>query len=245
MPASAAFPIASLRSALVACTLWLAGFAPALAQAEEPSDASARRAAKEAARPYGAAEFGVGVLALPDADVCGVAGCDQGDVSLEVEAWPLFRASPRFAIGAGLTLALTPIQEAPQGETLFAREHTRRYLMVEGVGRYYYASGPAFEAWLGLTTGLVVVSDNFKSTVPRTTPIGSDSANIATEGLTLGLATGVTFRVASNLHAGASLRLANWFLPARPDVLALGEEASLSNRVTMIGFSLSVTYHGR
>lgn len=199
------------------------------------------------ARPYGVVEFGVGVLALPDAQLCGGAGCDRGDISLEVDAWPLFRASPRFAVGAGITLALTPIQDVPSRDTTFARDHSRRYLMVEGVGRYYFAHGRALEVWAGVSTGLVVVSDNFRtvSSEPDFTIIGANSANIATEGLTLGLAAGATFGVNDQLQIGGTLRVANWFLPAEPESIAFEEEASLSNRVTMINLALTVAYHGR
>jgi hypothetical protein len=199
-------------------------------------------------RPYGAVEFGLGVLALPDAQVCaGAVGCDRGDVSVEVDAWPLFRASRRFAVGAGMTLALTPTQDAPQRDMSFPREHTRRYFLVEGIGRYYFVYGRALEVWSGLSTGLVVVSDNFRSAgAPvNVSIIGSDSANIATEGLTLGLGAGATLGVNETLQLGATLRVANWFLPKARERIAFGEEASLSGRVTMIHFALTVAYHGR
>jgi hypothetical protein len=118
---------------------------------------------------------------------------------------------------------------------------------VEGIGRYYFTHGRALEIWAGVSTGLVVVSDNFRTaSAPRTVNIiGSDSANIATEGLSLGLATGVTFGVSEALQVGGTLRLANWFLPSEPEVLAFGEEASLANRITMINFALTVAYHAR
>jgi hypothetical protein len=200
------------------------------------------------AHPYGLVEFGVGVLALPDAKLCGgQAGCDKGDVSLEVDAWPLFRASPNFAVGAGMTLALIPMQDVPRQNTRFPREHTRRYFIAEGIGRYYFIHGPALEIWSGISGGLIVVSDNFRtrsseSNVPL---VGSDSANIATEGLSLGLGTGVTFGVNPHLQVGATLRFANWYLPPDRQVIAFGEEASLSNRVTMLNLSLTVAYHSR
>jgi hypothetical protein len=202
---------------------------------------------RDFSRPYGAVEFGIGMLALPDAKVCGEAGCDQGDVSLEVDAWPLFRASPSFAIGAGMTLALTPAQDVPRRDVRFPRDHSRRYFMVEGIGRYYFIHGRELEMWAGLLTGLVVVSDNFRtlSPEPDVTIIGSNSANIATEGLSLGLAAGVTFGISDHLQLGGTLRLANWFLPSTPEVIAFGEEASLSNRVTMLNLALTVAYHGR
>jgi hypothetical protein len=234
--------------------LLCAGLAVALpAAAEEPATTTAKEGSSTAGRdrdftrPYGAVEFGIGVLALPDAEVCGDAGCDRGDVSLEVDAWPLFRASPNWAVGAGLTLALTPTQDVPQGNQPIPREHSRRYFQAEGIGRYYLLHGPALELWSGLSAGLVVVSDNFRTrgSEPDVPLIGSDSANIATEGLTLGWAAGVTLGVTEVLQIGGTLRLASWLLPSSHERISFGEEASLANRVTMINVALVVAYHAR
>lgn len=216
-----------------------------LAQPEEGDDVAVT-GRSEFFRPYGAIEFGLGLLALPDAQVCaGDVGCDQGDVSVEVDAWPLFRASRRFAVGAGMTLALTPTQDAPQRDDTFPRVHTRRYFLVEGIGRYYFMHGRGVEVWSGLSAGLVVVSDNFRSGAapPNVSTIGAGTANIATEGLTLGLGAGATFGVNESLQLGATLRVANWFLPPAREQLPFGEEASLSGRVTMIHFALTAAYH--
>jgi hypothetical protein len=197
------------------------------------------------AHPYGLVEFGVGVLALPDARLCGGdAGCDRGDVSLEVDAWPLFRASPSFAVGAGMTLALIPMQDVPRVSSTFPREHARRYFTAEGIGRYYFVYGPGLELWSGISAGLIVVSDNFRTrSNDPTVIIGASSANIATEGLSLGLASGVTFGVNRHLQVGVTLRFANWYLPPNPEVIAFGESASLSNRVTMLNLAFTVAYH--
>ena len=202
---------------------------------------------RDFSRPYGAVEFGIGILALPDARVCGEAGCDRGDVSLEVDAWPLFRASPSFAVGAGLTLALTPTQDVPQSDQAFPRDHSRRYFQAEGIGRYYFVHGQALEAWTGLSAGLVVVSDNFRTrgSNREVTLIGADSANIATEGLSLGWAAGVTFGVNDALQVGGTLRVAGWQFPSSHERISFGEEASLGGRVTMINASLVVAYHAR
>lgn len=239
-----------IRGAQLCVVLTASALLPQRAVAEEVAapreDSSAAGRDLEFQRPYGAVEFGIGVLALPDADVCGDAGCDQGDVSLEVDAWPLFRASPRFAVGAGLTLALTPTQDVPRGNQAVPREHSRRYFQAEGIGRYYLLHGHAVELWTGLSAGLVVVSDNFRTRgTPDVALIGADSANIATEGLTLGAAAGVTFGVTDVLQVGGTLRVANWLLPSGHERIAFGEEASLANRVTMINLSLVVAYHAR
>jgi hypothetical protein len=237
---------ALLRFALAAGSMLPAHAAAAEAPAAPREDSSAADRDLAFQRPYGAVEFGIGVLALPDAEVCGGAGCDQGDVSLEVDAWPLFRASPRFAVGAGLTLALTPTQDVPQGDQAVPREHSRRYFQAEGIGRYYLLHGHSVELWTGLSAGLVVVSDNFRTSgTPNVVLIGADSANIATEGLTLGVAAGVTFGVSEVLQVGGTLRVANWLLPSGHERISFGEEASLANRVTMINVSLVVAYHAR
>lgn len=234
------------------CLASVLGTSTAAAQEQSTAESRGKLAAareRDFSHPYGAVEFGIGVLALPDAEVCGGqdVGCDRGDVSLEVDAWPLFRPSPWFAVGAGMTLALTPTQDAPGRDMMFRRDHSRRYFLVEGIGRYYFVYGRDLEFWAGLSTGLVVVSDNFKSksALPGIALIGSDSANIATEGLSMGLAAGATFGVSPVLQLGATLRVANWFLPATPEVLAFGDEASLSDRVTMINLAITVAYHGR
>jgi len=246
---------ACLARAVAALLAVLLGPGASVARAEDvaapgvaPSGIAPSRREVDFSHPYGLVEFGVGVLALPDAELCGgEAGCDKGDLSLEVDAWPLFRASPRFAVGAGMTLALIPFQDVPRRDTRFPREHARRYFTAEGIGRYYFLSGQDVELWSGISAGLIVVSDNFRtrSSDPEMAIIGADSANIATEGLSLGLASGVTFGVNPHLQVGATLRFANWYLPPRREAISFGEEASLSNRVTMLNIALTVAYHSR
>jgi hypothetical protein len=143
-----------------------------------------------------------------------------------------------------MTLALIPMQDVPRAYSTFPREHARRYFTAEGIGRYYFVYGPALEIWSGISAGLIVVSDNFRTRSDDSAVIiGANSANIATEGLSLGLASGVTFGVNRHLQVGATLRFANWYLPPNPEVIAFYESASLSNRVTMLNLALTVAYH--
>src|SRR5262249_21651977 len=53
-------------------------------------------------RPVGIAEANVGVLTLPNAEVCAErsSGCSKGDLSFALEAWEVYRANQRFAFGA-------------------------------------------------------------------------------------------------------------------------------------------------
>ncbi len=136
-------------------------------------------------RPIGMVEFGVGALTLPGAEVCverDQGQCPEGDASFVVEAWPLYRPSPRFAFGAGLMLGLIPTT-VPQAESTgeVVRDHSRSYLTVEGIGRYYFYVGESTEVWGGLTGGLVVVSDRFVVE----DPILNDRALVGPQGVTI------------------------------------------------------------
>src|SRR5690606_12818599 len=109
------------------------------------------------------------------------------------------------------------------------------------------AYSPTFEAWCGLSTGLVVVSDNFttESDDSEIALVSTTGANIATEGLTLGLATGAAFRTSKTLKIGGLLRVAHSFLPERPEVIPFLDRASLTGRVTMINLALNLSYSAR
>jgi hypothetical protein len=220
--------------------------------ADEPNPLSTERLRDPYSRPYGMADFGVGVLALPDAEVCvsgNAADCRSGDMSLELSAWPLFRASRHWAFGAGVTLALTPTTTPPQNDSAtFPRDHSRNYYMAELTARYYPVASPSFEAWGGLTSGLIVVSDNFQVKGGDATSqpfVGPTGVNVATEGFTMALAGGLNWGWTERLRLGGMLRVGNWFLPDERARTPLGDEASLSGRVTMVDLNVTLTYAGR
>ncbi|HEY3500185.1 MAG TPA: hypothetical protein VGK73_36090, partial [Polyangiaceae bacterium] len=115
-------------------------------------------------RPVGIAEVNVGVLTLPNAEVCAErsAGCSNGDLSFALEGWEVYRASQRFAFGAGVLVGLIPTASPRQDPEGPQRDHTRSYFTLEGVVRYSPYVGRSFEAWVGAIGGLVVVSDQFQ-----------------------------------------------------------------------------------
>lgn len=199
-------------------------------------------------RLTGMAEFGLGWLLLPGAQVCvepSIAGCSQGDSSLGLEAWQLFRATRSFTLGAGLLLGLTPTTDAPREDPPgVSRDHTRRYFTVEGTARYYAFSGPTFEGWLGLTSGLVVVSDRFASNRGSTDKalVGPRGVTIRTEGYTVGLAVGAAYRLSTNWSTGAALRYGSWFLPEKPARSPFGDEASLRGQNNLLSFGINIAY---
>lgn len=196
----------------------------------------------------GMVEVGVGLLSLPGAKVCVAreqAGCTQGDGSLMLEAWQLVRPTRRFAIGAGITLALTPTTEAPQQSgTEFAREHQRGYFTGEATARYYLWLASRSEVWLGAIGGLVVISDNFSSTdpAPNQAFVGRGGVTLRTEGYSLGLGAGGAYEVAPRWLVGGSVRYSSWFLPRAPAHDAFGYQASLTGRNSVLVLGASIAY---
>jgi len=197
--------------------------------------------------PTGMAEVGLTWLVLPGAEVCveRSAGCEKGDQSFGVEVWQLYRANTRLAFGAGAMLALITTTDAPRVDPEgVARDHSRGYLTVEGIVRYYPYVERTIEVWVGLVGGLVVVSDSFDQSDPVTDKalVGPRGTAIRSEGYTVGLATGMAYSLAPHWSLGATLRYSNWFLPQEPERDVLGDEASLTGRNTMFALSVSVAY---
>jgi hypothetical protein len=201
---------------------------------------------------HGKAEVGLGLLGLPNARVCTNRtlhfGCNSGDSSPMLELWQLFRPNPVFAMGAGVTIGLFPVANAPKQEAIgVSRDHSRGYLTAEMIARWYWLNGPAWESWIGGTGGLVVVSDRYATNneVTDRYVLGPRGVTIRTEGYTLGVAAGVTKALSESWTIGAGFRYGLWFLPSAPARDVLGDEASLIGRVATIVIGINVGYRLR
>jgi hypothetical protein len=192
---------------------------------------------------------GVGWLTLPGAEVCidRKTGCSEGDTSLALDLWQLYRQSRRFAFGAGILLALIPTTDAPKQDPQgVQRDHARRYFTVEGMLRYYPYVGETVEWWVGGTGGLVVVSDRFvvkEDQEDDRALLGPRGVTVRTEGGTIGIAGGPVLSLAPHWSLGLTLRYGHWFLPEEPAHDPLGSQASLTGRNTV--FSAGVTVEPR
>ena len=196
-------------------------------------------------RPTGIAEAGFGWLTLPGADVCSPAGCKAGDTSFELDGWQLYRQNLRLAFGAGLLLGLIPTTDAPPRDPEgIKRDHSRKYLTLEGMLRYYPYVAQKFELWVGLTGGLVVVSDRFvvDDGFDDKPLVGPPGVTIRTEGGALGGALGGTYGLSENWSVGGSLRFGNWFLPDTPAKDALLDKASITGRNSVFSLGFNVAY---
>jgi hypothetical protein len=196
-------------------------------------------------RPTGIAEAGFGWLTLPGAKVCGAQGaCNAADTSFELDAWQLYRQNLHLAFGAGLLLGLIPTTDAPASDPMgIERNHSRKYLTLEGMLRYYPYVAEKSEYWVGLTGGLVVLSDRFQVVDAYDKPlIGPSGVTIRTEGATIGIAIGGAYELSQHWSIGGSFRFGNWFLPSEPAEDPLRDKASVTGRNSVFTLGLNVAY---
>jgi hypothetical protein len=234
---------------LAACSVSLPARAQNAPTGSEPSPDRSLTGFAALDRPVGMAEGGVGVLTLPAAEVCveRSTGCNQGDVSFAVEAWQLYRPRLRWAFGAGLLLGLIPTANPPRQDQEppgVERDHTRSYMTVEGMARYYPYVGERIELWVGLAGGLVIVSDRFtvSGDLDERAYAGPRGVTIRTEGGSLGVALGFAYELTRRWSFVGNLRYSEWFLPDRPATDPLGSEASLTGRNAVFSLALGVAY---
>jgi hypothetical protein len=241
-----------MKRALLPLVFGLVSTLPSLAQAQSDRDPLHPLGAPPGFagldRPSGIAEAGVGWLTLPGAEVCidRKTGCSEGDTSLALDLWQLYRQSRRFAFGAGILLALIPTTDAPKQDPQgVQRDHSRRYFTVEGMLRYYPYVGETVEWWVGGTGGLVVVSDRFvvkEDQEDDRALLGPRGVTVRTEGGTIGIAGGPVLALAPHWSLGLTLRYGHWFLPEKPAHDPLGSEASLTGRNTVFSAGVAVAF---
>jgi hypothetical protein len=188
----------------------------------------------------------VGLLSLPAADVClRLRPCTKGDNSIEVDFWQMYRADRYFAIGAGATVALTPVSDNPPSDSGIDRAHTRSYFLVEAQGRYYAVRTETFEGWLGLTAGAVIVSDRYSidnGEQSSAAIIGPRASTVRTEGGALGTLIGASWSFAPSWAVGLSARYMQWFLPQDAATTIFLDRATLTDQQSALNVGISCSY---
>lgn len=219
---------------------------PGVARADETASTRSALAARGVDRPYTMAQLGLGLLTLPTADVCLKSRpCTKGDTSIAIDFWQMYRANRSFAVGAGASVALVPTTDNPPSEAGVDRSHTRSYFLVEGQGRYYVVASPSFEAWVGATAGIVVVSDRYSIEDPNKRMwaiIGPLSSTVSSEGASVGALLGAEWSFAPNWAAGFSARYMRWFLPHEPAATIFLDRATLTDQQSAIHIGISCSY---
>lgn len=238
-----------LRLTLLAGALCAATWpGPAAAQTPE-SERVAQTPESERVRPVFARpltqvsfELGLSWLGLPLADVCSRGRC-TGDSSPMVELWGLARLRERWAFGAGGSWGFWPTATS-EGTGDDQRVHTRSYLLLEAVGRYYPVLRRRFDAWLGPGGGLVILSDRFMAEPlehNRYLRVGDPGAQLRTEGLSLFFGGGLNQALTRYSRFGLGARVGGLFFPKGTASTTLLERASISGTTLTITAGLTFT----
>jgi hypothetical protein len=226
------------------------GFAQGLSAGEDdpskapPADETDALADEDRARLM--VKGGVGLLALPLAEVCPTVGgeCEPGETGIALNLHTLGRLDD-FAFGAGILWAagLRNSEAAdPTGGTL-GRQHHRRYLVIEGDFRYYPVEFGDWEAWVGASSGLVIINDSFDTLADRDPPhdavfVGPRSVTLATPGLSVAVGAGLDWHFARRWFFGAEVRYANWVFAGERAQTPVGDLASFAGRVDVVDVGL-------
>jgi hypothetical protein len=198
--------------------------------------------------PHAIVEAGLGLLALPAAEVCPVSPqeCEPGETSIALSLFNMGRIGD-FGFGAGIFWAfgLRPTGGSQGDIGTIGREHSRSYFLVEGAFRYYL---PRFTGnwdwWAMATIGGVVVNDSWTTEADRnpyadTAFVGPRATTLSTEGFSAGLGVGGQWRISQHWTFGTRFRYANWLLPGDREVLPTGDQASLAGRIDIFDFGVT------
>lgn len=193
-------------------------------------------------------EVGVGILALPAAEVCtaGPNDCSTGEISLGVGIRNLYEFG-RFGIGAGIVWGTTLRNDDAEGDPALERSHSRRYFLVETLFRYAFLQGEKAEAWVGTGLGVVSVRDAWtvkadRDPITEVKFVGPDALIVSTVGLSASLAAGGAWLFAENFSLGGFFRYGNWILDFEPATTPLGDVASLKGRVDVFELATTLAY---
>jgi hypothetical protein len=204
-------------------------------------------------RPHTCAQIQLGLLALPGAPISparvggetpfGTVG--SGDATMMVGLDFLYRGGREWDVGAAARFGPSPTTDDTYGAAGgLPRSHSRSYLLVGVEARYIPLHYRSFEGWVGGAAGAVVIADRYETKVGDVLPtvLGIRETTVSTEGLSLGVQTGANWNFAAEWVAGAALRLDSWFLPGTPACSAIGDCATLKDRVAAVQFGVSIGY---
>ena len=229
--------------------LVLAALAPVRAAAQEVADEPEERDPRDA---YDSGSTMVsadgGVLALPFAEACPFTGaaCEPGEVGMAAGLHVHGRIYD-FGVGAGFTYAAGLKSTEAAGAAALEREHSRSYLVLDGVFRYYPPQLGDFVWWVGASVGAVVINDRWTTLADRepfaeADLIGPEALSLATEGFSAGVQVGGHWKFYDIWLVGTSIKYSNWVLPDEREVTPLGDLASLAGRVDVVEAGLALGF---
>lgn len=235
------WPVKLCRSGLLPALLLSLWVTPSHGQ-DRPAGPLERRAFR---RPHPVVFFDAGVLWMPGAEVClRPENCTSARPGLLFSAWPLYRATEHLELGAGLGFGLSPKHEVIDLTSRVPRTHSSNIFLAEATARYLPITGRIFEAWVGGTTGFVVLNDRFQieQNQPDQHFVGENGSSLASEGFAFGATAGMDWSLGLGFRLGGMLRTALWLLPSSPKRTALGDTASLQGVIPVLSTGLTLGY---
>jgi len=246
-----------LRLPLASIVALLLVAAPARARADE---APLQRPSSLTERAHTMAALEAGIIALPSAPISaayrggstplGTGG--NGDATVQTGMHILYRATPEWAIGAGANFAPRPTTDPNYLGGAVPRTHSRSYLFLGGEGRYFPFRSKWFEAWVGVTAGIILIADRFTANATPDPPpiVGAKTTTVSTDGLAVGIQIGGDYLVTDQLVVGLALRADRWILPSESlepfsqtsSCDAIGDCPTLTGSVAAFELGVTVGY---
>jgi hypothetical protein len=216
-------------------------------------------------RPHTVAELEVGIVALPNAPISPayqggrtpIGAIGNGDATMQTGLHLIYRATREWAIGAGALFAPNPTTDSNYGglvNTNLQRAHSRSYLLLGAEARYVPVRSRWFEAWFGLTGGLVIIADRFSTNAGPQVPaiLGNNTTSVSTEGFAVGVEAGGNYLITDQWALGLTVRGDQWVLPGQQSYLgflgrktscdAIGDCATLSGSVQAFEVGVTIGY---
>lgn len=230
------------------------GLAGGLLALAASADASAQTPLGRANTESGAltmAEIGVGTLFIPSAPDClpGRA-CQRTDTALLLTARPLVQIGGRFVFGVGASWGIGRTGQSADIATstgVIERTHQRDYFFFAPIVRYYPLLSylGRVDAYLGLTGGVVIVSDRYSNDQDGTSSVGPTALTVSTTGGTGSVGAGFEIRLTEAISAGAWSNVAAWSLPKNRECAQTYECATMGGRRLAIEGGLTISYRLR
>jgi hypothetical protein len=231
-----------------------------LVAAPARSDEALQRPSSLTERAHTMAELEAGIIALPSAPISaanrggstplGTVG--NGDATVQTGLHLLYRATPEWAIGAGTIFAPRPTTDPNYLGGGVPRTHSRSYLFLGGEGRYFPFRSKWFEAWVGVTAGIILIADRFTANATPDPPpiVGAKTTTVSTDGVAVGIQIGGDYLVTDQLIVGLALRADRWILPSESQEPfsqtsscdAIGDCPTLTGSVAAFELGVTVGY---
>ncbi len=217
-------------------------------QAEEhPLADSPDRPRNRLNRFHTISEAGFGFLTVPSAHLCiiGTGSCTTTDASILAVVRALVQWGGPFVLGAEAGIGVRPGSTNITTMTSLGdiqRTYSRGYFFLAGDFRYYITQRDTLSWWVGGQGGAIIISDSYASSATRTALLGPLAETLHTEGVLLGVGSGLEYSVSRPLSFGLWTAQTLWLLPRQQTCTETNECTTAKGNLFSLQFGLSLIY---